>query len=166
MNAFHVSTMAVAVLCAFGSAHAAEGSSLTRAHVAAELAAEQSAGTFGAMSGEDSGSFHFSQQPYAATTTREEVSGGATSPEFATLKAAMLYLEERGYSWFAASLPPGYASADGPTRREVAAEAAGAVASGEAHARSGEDGGAFYYARAAIEALPAQRVAGAYGVAQ
>ena len=163
MKAIRISTIAAVVLGLFGAAHAADAPSTSRAQVAAELAAEQAAGTFGAMGGEDSGSFHLSRQPFATATTRRAVSQAVIAPETIGAKVALLYIEERGWSWYEAAQPKGQAPAATLTRREVAGAAAAAVAGGEADAIRGEDGGAFFYARAAIEALPAQRVAGAPG---
>lgn len=74
MKAINYTAIAATVLCiAAGGVQAQESAGFSRAQVAAELAAARADGTLGALHGEDSGSFHFSQHQQPSGATRADV---------------------------------------------------------------------------------------------
>jgi hypothetical protein len=139
------SRLTLAALAAFSSictlagasAQAQTDSPRSRAEVIAEVHAARAAGTLGAYSGEDSGSFHLSRQ-------------AGTSRPRAEVVAELTAFRESGA--MAAQVPEDqfFASQGSPstlTRAEVVAELTAARAAGELGVLHGEDSGSFHIAQ-------------------
>jgi hypothetical protein len=155
------SRLTLAALAAFSSictlagasAQAQTDSPRSRAEVIAEVHAARAAGTLGAYAGEDSGSFHLSQQ---AGTSRPRSEVVAELTQYRESGAMALDLaEEAGIVPWGSRLP-----ASTLARAEVQAEVVAARASGELGAYAGEDSGSFRLA-ARGHAPAATRMAGA-----
>lgn len=153
MNRFAKTSIVISLgMCTFGAVLAADtGAPRTRAEVIAERDAASAAGLITAMAGEDSGSFHFSQQRWVSTRSRAEVSAEAVSARRTGELDAMTG-EDSGSAYLARAQP-----ATVLARAEVRDELRLARASGQLGALNGEDSGSVYLARAA-----AQRPSGRY----
>ncbi|MDP2004172.1 MAG: DUF4148 domain-containing protein [Rubrivivax sp.] len=114
----------------------------TRAEVTAELDAARASGELGAMTGEDSGSFHRSRQPFTSALSRAQVLAELAAARRSGELAAMTG-EDSGSAY--AALHP---AASTVTRAQVVAELLRARTSGERDALVGEDSGSALLSRA------------------
>jgi hypothetical protein len=148
-----IANLAAAMALGIGSFGAAradlDAAPKTRAAVVAELQAARASHVLGVMTGEDSGSFYFSQQPLVTTTTRAQVLSEAAA-ERRSGELAALFAEGSG--------APMVQATSTLTRAQVVAELLRARASGELDWLASEGDG--YAPTYGGSAAPAVRYAG------